>query len=202
MTDAEKFMTFMGSNYDRLRDKMQRYCKSKNMAYDEDIFGDTVLKIYDKISRDGIEDSTDAGFENYFFMSFKTNLLRERGYSRNQKSDDNVAQDMIGEIYDKYYNDVNDSPTVKLQKDLSTDFKTLQVLLTVEKHFTAEQYRLFKIKFLEQLTYRELAERTGVKDARNKVLEVLTWLRENADKIRADIDKEFKEAYGDWLEYQ
>lgn len=202
MTDAEKFMTFMGNNYERLMDKMQRYCQGKNVLFDEDIFGDTVLKIYEKIAKDGIDDSTDAGFENYFFISFKTNMIRERQYSRNQKNDDNVSQDVIGEVYDKYYNEANDSSIVKLTKDLSTDFKTLQVLLTVEKHFSQEQYYLFKLKFLEQLTYKQLAERTGIRDARNKVLEVLTWLRENADEIRADIEEAFKAEYGDWLEYQ
>lgn len=201
MTTAEKFMEFMGGNYERLKDKMVRYCTSKHVAYDEDVFGNTVVKIYDKILKDGMEDDTEAGFESYFFMSFKTNLLRERQYSRNQKQDDNIEQDDIGEVYDRYYNDANDSATVKLMRDLKVDFKTLKILLLVEKNFTQEQYYLFKLKFLEELTYKQLAERTGVKDARNKVLCVLQWLRDNADDIENEIDDEFKAQYDDWLEF-
>lgn len=194
-------MTFVGDNYERLKDKMLRYCVSKHVSFDDDVFGSTIVKIYEKILKDGMEDDTEAGFESYFFMSFKTNLLRERQYSRNQKQDDNIEQDEIGEVYDRYYNDANDSATVKLMRDLKVDFKTLKILLLVEKNFTSEQYYLFKLKFLESLTYKQLAERTGVKDARNKVLAVLQWLRDNAVDIENEIDDEFKAQYDDWLEF-
>lgn len=194
-------MTFVGDNYERLKDKMLRYCVSKHVSFDDDVFGSTIVKIYEKILKDGMEDDTDAGFESYFFMSFKTNLLRERQYSRNQKQDDNIEQDEIGEVYDRYYNNANDSATVKLQKDLRVDYKVLKLLLLIEENFDAESYRLVKLKFLESLTYKQLAERTGIKDCRNKVLAVLQWLREHSEEIEKDIECEFQDDYGDWLEF-
>ena len=192
---AEKFMTFVGDNYERLKDKMLRYCVSKHVSFDDDVFGSTIVKIYEKILKDGMEDDTEAGFESYFFMSFKTNLLRERQYSRVKQADDNVSQDSINELYDEYYNRENNSAIVKLEKDLRVDFKTLQVLLLVEKNFDDESYYLFRLKFLDTLTYRQLAEKTGVKDARNKVLTVLAWLRENAKDLEKEIDENFNETY-------
>jgi hypothetical protein len=201
VTTAEKFMEFIGGNYNGIRDKMVKYCVSKRIPFDEDVFSDTIVRVHDKILKDGIEDSSEDGMMNYTFMSFRTNMMREKQYSRNKKNDDNTPQESIGELYDEYYNNTNDSSTVKLIKDLTIDFKTLKILLLVEKTFTHEQYHLFKLKFLEQLTYKQLAEKTGVKDARNKVLEVLTWLRENAEEISKDIEREFQEDYGDWLEF-
>lgn len=198
--NSERFLSFVSRNYDRLKTKMVKYCVSKGVVFDEDVYSDTILKIHDKIEKEGMTDETENGYENYIFMSFRTNILRERQYSRNKSSDDNIDQESIGELYDRYYNGVNDSSVVKLAKDLRTDYRTLQVLLLVEKNFTPEQYYLFKLKFLEQLTYKELAERTGVKDARNKVLAVLQWLRENANEINKQIDDSFKEQYDDVIE--
>lgn len=200
-TAAVKYMNFIGGNYQRLKDNMMRYCAAKHTVYDEDVFGDTVMKVYEKILKDGMEDDSDRGFESYFFMSFKTNMMREKQYSRNKQADDNVSQDDIGDMYDRYYNDANDSALVKLTKDLKIDFKTLKILLLVEKHFSSEEYYLFKLKHLEGLTYKQLAERTGVKDCRNKVLTVLSWLREHAEEIDKEIESEFQEDYGDWLEF-
>ena len=191
----QKFNDYISRNYSDIEGTMKRYAANKGISWDYDVFAETILKTYDKITKDGMEDTTDAGFTNYLFKACKTNLLRERQYSRVKQADDNVSQDSINELYDEYYNRENNSAIVKLEKDLRVDFKTLQVLLLVEKNFDDESYYLFRLKFLDTLTYRQLAEKTGVKDARNKVLTVLAWLRENAKDLEKEIDENFNETY-------
>lgn len=191
---ANKFLQWINENYTGQKQKLQAFCNDKKYKFDDDIFSDTYLKIYEKILKDGIIDYTDKGFENYLFMAFKQNLHRDKLYARNLKRDDNVSNiSLLNELYQ------NSKLTQeeKLKSDLFKDFSVLYLMHRVEDNFDAEHFYLFRLKTFTNLTYKQLYEHTGIKGARQKVVGVKNWLKENVTK--EEIDKAFNLLYGDIL---
>ena len=189
---ANKFLQWININYDSQKAKLKAFCQDKKYDWNEDIYCDTYLKIYDKIIKYGIEDDTDKGFDAYMFMSFKINTMRAKQYASVQKRDYNITD--IAAKYEHYLNNKL-TQEEKLKSDLKKDFSTLYLMRKVEENFDAEHFYLFKIKTFEQLTYKQLQEKTGIKSVRQKILAVKNYLKQNVTK--EEIDKEFGELYGD-----
>lgn len=189
---ANKFLYWINSNYDQLKAHHKAYCLNKKHTFNEDIFCDTYMKIYEKIRKDGIEDDSENGFKNYMFKAFKINVLREKQYARNQKRDENNANlPILQEIF--LTSQLTERE--KLKSDLFKDYSCLYLLKLIEKHFPYEDCRLFKIKLFENLTYKQLADKTGVKGIRQKIVDIKNFLKENVSK--EDIKKAFDAEYGD-----
>lgn len=198
MSDKDKFMHYINDHYNHLKYKYINFCREHNYQWDEDIFQDTILKCHDAIEKKGkLNDTTDYGIESYFFISFKLNLKREGQYSRNAKRDFNVSSDDIEDLYEDYYNKNNSSSAQKVYKDLFKDFSVLYIMTIVEDNFSPEEFYLFRIKTLGNLTYKELQEKTKIKASRQKVINVKNFLKTNVKK--EDIKKAFNTIYGDLL---
>ena len=99
--------------------------------------------------------------------------------------------------YEDYYNGHNDSSTVKIMKDLKEDFSVLYLLRLVEDNFDSEHLYCFKMKFLYKLTYKQLQRQTNIKNSRQKVIDVIHWLKDNLSKN--EVEKAFDEFKGDFL---
>lgn len=198
MTDKDLFIGYINDHYSELKYKYINFCKEKNYNWDEDIFSDTIIKCYDAIDRKGkLNDTTPQGIENYFFISFKLNLKREGQYARNQKRDRNVTSDSLYDLYEDWYNTNNVSSTEKIKSDLFKDFSVLYIMTLVEDNFDNEHFYLFKLKTLCNMTYKELANKTGIKGCRQKVVDVKTWLKENLTK--EEIRDGFQQMYGNLI---
>lgn len=193
---AIKFLNWISKNYDIQKNKLTAFCHDKNYKFDEDIFSNTYLKIYEKIIRHGIKDDSDNGFDNYLFMSFKINLLREEQYARNQKRDLNVKN--LSGAYE-LYSQTKITEREKLINDLRKDYFTLYLMKKVEEHFDAEHFYLFRLKTFTNMTYAKLTEHTGIKGCRQKVVDVKNWLKSNVSKD--EIEKAFEEEYGEFFEF-
>lgn len=192
---ADKFLKWINDNYQIQKDKLVAFCNDKKYEFDEDIFSDTYLKIYDKILKYGIKDDSDKGFDNYMFISFKVNTLREKQYARNQKRDGNVIN--LSGAYEAFKN-TELTEQEKLKSDLYKDFATLYLLHKAEQQFDQESFYLFKLKVFEKgLTYKQLQEKTGIKGCRQKVVNVKNWLKENVKQ--QEVKEEFDNIYGDIL---
>lgn len=194
---ANKYLKWINDNYDSQKSKLLAFCHDKNYKFDEDIFCDTYLKIYEKIKKNGMEDCSDSGFDNYTFMAFKINLKREEQYSRNQKKDSNVTN--VSELYEEWYNSNSKTCSQKLISDLRKDFYTLYLLSKAEENFDSEHFYLFRLKTFTNMTYAKLSEHTGIKGCRQKVVDVKNWLKQNVSK--AEVDKAFEETYGNIFEF-
>ena len=198
MSDKDKFMHYINDHYNHLKYKYINFCREKGYQWDEDIFSDTILKCYEAINKKGkLEDTTDQGIQNYFFISFKLNLKREGQYARNQKRDRNIDSDSINELYESWYNDNNVSAMEKIKSDLFKDFSILYIMTLVEDHFDQEHFYLFKLKTLGNLTYKQLQDKTKIKASRQKVINVKNFLKENVKKD--DIKSAFNLMYGNLL---
>jgi len=189
----DKFLQWVADNYEYLKQHHMAYCLNTKQKWNEDIFCDTYLKIAERILKDGIKDDSDKGFENYFFMAFKLNTKREAQYCRNRKKDDNAD---IAFVNEQYKNSLL-TQEEKLLQDLKKDFSVLFILAAVEQNFPAEHFNLFRQKFLSNLTYKQLADRTGLKGVRQKVVDVKNWLKENVTKEM--VDEAFNRKYGNFF---
>ena len=175
------YLEWVGRNLSQLQERMKKYCGNQHLEYDEDIFSDTYLKIYEKIRKNGLKDTTEEGMLNYTFIAFKINTLREPMYARNKKRNLNVEDADLNTLYEDYLgNEITQRE--KLVADLYKDFAVIYILHKVEENFDPEHFKLFQMKFLNDLTFKELRKQSGIKGARDKVKEVVEWLKENVDK--------------------
>lgn len=198
MTDTELFLQHINDNYDLLKNKYKKFCIEKNLQWDDDIYADTILKCAETIDKRGkLIDNTPQGIENYLFMSFRINLRREKLYARVAARDCNLTTEEVNMLYEDYFNDHNDSPTIKLKNDLYIDFATLYICHVVDENFDAEHSYLFRLKYLCNLTYKQLADRTKIKGSRQKVITVRQWLKDNLTK--EEINDAFNKMYDDLL---
>lgn len=194
---AKKFLKWVNDNYEYLKSHHQAYCLNTKQKWDEDIFCDTYLKIYDKILKGGLKDESPRGMECYMFMAFKQNTKRESQYARNSKKDSNVQN--LSELQEMYLNSKL-TEREKLLQDLKKDFSCLYILTKVDEEFDAETNRLFKMKvFDNNMTYKKLYEKTGVKGIRQKIVDVKNWIKTNITK--EEIDNAFNAKYSDLFEY-
>lgn len=188
---AMRYLTYVGTNYKNLMKRMKAFCDDKGYIWDEDVLSDTFLKVHDRISKKGIEDSSDEGFENYTFMAFRQNIKREALYARVKKRSE---ADDIHTLYERYFNSTKTLSTEKIQGDLFKDFSLIYILMKVEENFDNDHFYLFKLKHLCGMTYKELSEKTKIPNSRKKVLTVMHWLKKNVTK--KEIEKKFDETYG------
>lgn len=190
MNDAIKFINNINDNYEQVKKELQSYCDSVGEKFDEDIFQDTILKCFLLIEKNGkMKDSSFQGCKNLMFQSFKRNMQREKLYARVSKKDGNITN--LSAVNELYQNTLLTTEE-KLKSDLFKDYATLFLLKQVEENFDAEHFYLFRLKtFDKNMTYQKLAEKTGVKGVRQKIVNVKNWLREHVKK--EDIRKEFDE---------
>lgn len=198
MEDEKIFINYINDHYDLLKNKYKKFCNEKQYTFDEDVFSDTIIKCYDAIEKKGsLDDKTPYGIESYFFKSFKQNLQREKQYARNEKRDCNFTSDEVESLYEDYVNQTEKSSHTKLKNDLYVDFATLYLMSKVEEHFDEEHFYLFRIKNLCNLTYKQLQAKTNIKGARQKVIDVKNFLKNNVTK--EEINDAFQQLYGDLL---
>lgn len=193
--DQDTFISHIGKHYNELQCKFRQFCRLNNLIWDEDIFSDTILKCHEIIGRKGLANKTPYGIESYFFMSFRNNIKRERQYARNTKRDLNIDSDSIDSLYEEYYNAHHSSSTEKIKSDLWRDYATLYIMLQVEKNFSQEDFYLFRLKTLGNMTYKQIREKTNLKAIRKKILEVNNWVKANISKeeIKNNFNKQFGE---------
>lgn len=196
VTDQDLFINYISQHYDELKCKYRTFCGLNNYHWDEDIYSDTIVKCYDAIAKKGhLNDTTPQGIENYMFISFKLNIKREGQYARNHKRDHNITSDNINTIYEEWFNENNTTSRAKLLSDLWKDFSTLYIMNVVESNFPAEDFYLFKLKTLCNMTYKQVQEKTQAKKVRQRIVDIKNWLRLNVKKD--DVKEAFNDIYCD-----
>lgn len=196
--DNRLFINYISDHYNQLYYKYRQFCKEKDYQWDEDIFQDTIVNCYSAISKKGkLQDTSNQGIENYFFKSFKMNIMREKQYARNQKRDLNVEADDVDVMYEEWTNNNKEDSRTKIVSDMWKDFSCLYIMMLVEDNWDDEHFYLFRLKHLCNMTYKQLTDKTGIKGVRQKILDVKQWLKDNLTK--EEINKAFQLAYGDLL---
>lgn len=145
---AQEFLTFAGQNYDSNRKKWKERLKKIGHTFSEDIYNDSIIKVYDKLNEnESLQNIQDI--ESYWYISFLNNTKREASYSYRTKKDDSI------DVYEYLDTIPDESPSVYT-------FKT-------DSSITPQQLHLFLIYNLTDITYKELQELTNTTDIKYKI---------------------------------
>lgn len=79
---AKRFLEVVSENYDDLKKKWAKYQSDKHREFDDDVFSETILSVYNLILKNGLKEQNDDAYLNYFFKSFNINTAREKQYAR------------------------------------------------------------------------------------------------------------------------
>lgn len=153
--NANEFLNYSGEHYNELKKKWSARLKKLGLKFSEDIFNDTILKVYDHINK---EEYT-GDIEGYFYKSFLTNTKRDMEYSYHKRDDDI-------DVFD-YLKDLPVEDRGIMLCDIEDKIKTLN---DTDKH-------IFLIYYLTDTTYKELEELTGIKDIRYKLKTIIKKIR-------------------------
>ena len=187
---SSRFLKFANEHYDDYKKKWAKYLYDRQVDFDEDVFSETVLKVYDYIKTNGIKDDSDSGLANYWFKSFNTNIKREKQYSRNVNRDKNIdateelSKEMNGE----------DELKLKIRRHVYEDWSIVYILRLVEDNFDSISFHCFRLYYiLDKMTYSKLREITKVPDSKKRVVTIKNWLKDNLTKQQ--MEKEFSKYY-------
>lgn len=187
---SSRFLKFANDHYDDYKKKWAKYLYDRQVDFDEDVFSETVLKVYDYINTNGIKDDSDSGLANYWFKSFNTNIKREKQYSRNVNRDKNIdateelSKEMNGE----------DELKLKIRRHVYEDWSIFYILRLVEDNFDSISFHCFRLYYiLDKMTYSKLREITKVPDSKKRVVTIKNWLKDNLTKQK--MEKEFSKYY-------
>ena len=187
---SSRFLKFANEHYEDYKKKWRKYLIDRQIEFDDDVFSETVLKVYDYINTNGIKDDSDSGLANYWFRAFNTNIKREKQYSRNVNRDKNIdateelSKEMNGE----------DELKLKIRRHVYEDWSIVYILRLVEDNFDSISFHCFRLYYiLDKMTYSKLREITKVPDSKKRVVTIKNWLKDNLTKQQ--MEKEFSKYY-------
>jgi hypothetical protein len=160
---ARQFLELTNGLYIANKKKWGKLVRDMGYTFDEDVYSDTIVKVYDHI----LNGDCVGDMEDYWFKSFITNIKREQGYSRNSKRDDIDVMSYL----DKFENDIYSEADREL---------FVRMLCMVEKSFDIRSYHCFKLYYmLPEMTFEKVNELTGLKDSKARIMKIKEWLRKN-----------------------
>jgi hypothetical protein len=159
---AKEFLELSGRLYTTNKEKWKKMVD----GFDEDVYNDTILKVYDSILKGA---DTQGDLNGYWFKSFKNNLNRNKDYSHKKKRDDT---DVIELLKDKEYEENN----VNLYYSTISD-----ILLKVKHKFDRKTFEVFRMYLLCDMSYEQLNSITGMTDCKERISKVKKWINEFKD---------------------
>lgn len=159
---AKEFLELSGRLYTTNKEKWKKMVD----GFDEDIYNNTILKVYDSILKGA---DTQGDLNGYWFKSFKNNLNRNKDYSHKKKRDDT---DVIELLKDKEYEENN----VNLYYSTISD-----ILLKVKHKFDRKTFEVFRMHLLCDMSYEQLNSITGLCDCKERISKVKKWINEFKD---------------------
>lgn len=158
---AKDFLNISGELYITNKKKWKQSLKKLDLEFDEDIYNDTIIKVYENILEG---EDTEGDVIGYWFQSFINNLRRDKHYSVNSKKED---VDVIDLLENEEYIPYNDN---------SSSIK--EILHKVKLNNDIQTYHLFKIYYLTDITFEDLNKIAGY-DCKSKILKIKKWITTN-----------------------
>lgn len=153
---AKEYLDYAGKVYEDNKKKWRKMVDD----FDEDIYNDTIIKVYEAILKG---EDTDNDINGYWFTSFKNNIKRSKGYKKNKDKED------ISVAINKEYED----------EEINLYYSNLEsILLEIRKKFDRRTFEVFRMYLLCNISYEELDKVTGV-DSKERIMRVKKWLNGN-----------------------
>lgn len=190
MEQAQRFLEIANRHYEDNKKKWKKYYQENDLEFDEDVYGDTIVKVYNYLLTHQLEDQSEIGYLNYWFRSFNTNIRREKQYAYYHATV--YGKDLILESDSKPQ--IDETKDEKIRRHIFDDWVVIHILQLVEQEFDEITFRSFRLYYiLPKMTYAKLREVTKVKDCKKRVVTVKKWLKENITPTL--LHKRFKEYY-------
>lgn len=164
---AREFLMITERYYERNKVKWNSLLRSVGLQFNDDVYNDTILNVYEKIEKNNeFDEKTDDEIIAYWYKSFINNLKRCKNYSANKRTDDDVMEIL------------KDAEYVVENQHLC--FATIRLLLNrVKAEYDAQSYHLFKMYYMiPDMTYDELSAIVGF-NVKSKINRMRRWLKEN-----------------------
>lgn len=154
---AKEFLEMAGRLYEQNKNKWSHIVDD----FDEDVYSDTILKVYESILKGA---DTEGDLQGYWFRSFKNNLNKIH------------KQDIIKEDVDKTLN--NKEYEIN---NINLYYSTISnILYKVRLKFDRKTFEVFRMYLLCGMSYEQLDVITGV-DSKERISRVRRWLNDNKD---------------------
>lgn len=174
---AEDFLKYVGTVYKELSDYF-----NEKYGWDEGLLDDAILKVYKYVLNKGVESR--KNWKGLLFMA-ANNLQKDR-YRKKKVIDTDRYMDM----------QQHSTTEEKVDKDIMKSWSVMELLDIVENNFDQISFYCWRVYHLVPgTTYKKLRNITNVRDAKERVVEVNKFLRENLtwnDMVKAyNSDKTF-----------
>lgn len=178
MGDREKqlevFYNFLTSNFNKVKAKYKQFCFLNHIDFNEDTLQDTILKIAEKIKKDGLKAQTEYEIECYLFQSFKFNTFQTHLQEGKRLIDDNIDYQTLELIDDDYNED----------REQFIDFIKKVLEKEIQKEFDTISFCIWRLRYLvtingETLNYKQIKEITGIRNTRSRIVKVNQFVRDN-----------------------
>lgn len=172
--DVELFNKIIAEHYLSYQRKMKQWCFQNSTTYDEDVLSETYLKCADRISRVGIEDKTEQGILNYFFIAFKKNTYQH--YLQQQKN-------MVDQNADVFSLLLEDTPLEEIEQAAQHQELLVKTILDeIRENFDEIDYHIFRLRYLFQvdgkfLNYKQIKAMTNIPDTRKRLMRMNAYIR-------------------------
>jgi hypothetical protein len=155
---AKEFLELSAKLYDTNKSKWKLMFRN----FDEDVYNDTIIKVYEQIMKG---EDTNGDLNGYWFKSFKNNLLRNKQYCINKSKEQlDSVQDRIVE-----------------EDEINLYYSTISsILLDVRKQFDRKTFEVFRMYLLCNMSYEKLDDLTGV-DSKERIMRVRKWINGKKD---------------------
>lgn len=149
----QEFLKYVDKHYQEMKRKWTARLKKHGLTFSEDIFQDTIWKIYSHI------DDYSGDIESYWYKAFLTNTKRDGQYHYHKRDDSIDVITLLSDV-------PADEPPILLD-DIEDGIKSLT---EVEKY-------LFLIYYLTNTSYSQLEELTGIKNLRYKIKQIIKKIK-------------------------
>lgn len=163
---AKEFLTISAKYYNEFRDKWTSLLHHIGLSFDEDIYNDTIIRVYDKLMNEEDLDKTEDEVIAYWCKSFINNVKRDKKYSRNRKVEDidviEILKDRVCEVESHHLYHI----TIKY------------LLEVIKKEFDDSHFQLFKFYYLTNFTIDDISEVVGY-NVKQRIMKMKNWLKKN-----------------------
>lgn len=154
---AKEFLDLAGKLYEQNKRKWSNIVED----FDEDVYSDTIIKVYDSILKGA---DTEGDLQGYWFKSFKNNIIKKQS-----KDVETVEAEKTLKEKEEEENNIN------------IYYSTISdILLKVKHKFGRKTFEVFRMYLLCNMSYERLDELTGL-DSKERISKVRKWLNGNKD---------------------
>lgn len=187
---ASHFLQVIAQHQGEMLPKWRKYMSDSGYPLTDDVFQDTILRVYDIIQRKGISARKDTEYLDYFFKALRNNTLRETQYTWNSRKDTNTDASQLADTLDNGEETLEE----KGRREYFHDYCQMRILDYVERNFDPLTLNLFRYyTLIKGMTYKRLRELTQVRKCKDMVLEVKRRIREELPM--RTLRREFNEWY-------